>query len=273
MDRYAVTGHPIAHSLSPRIHIEFGEQTGRHVEYGLLDLEPDAFDRGVREFFAHDGKGLNVTVPHKERAFRFADQVSMAARVAGAANTLSRTDDGIVGHTTDGAGLLRDLQFNIGFAVAGTRVLVVGAGGTARSILLPLIAAGPGNLTLTNRTHANALALVDNFAGFGPIDVVTLSELAARRFDLIVNATSASLDDALPGLPDACVEDALCYDVMYAKHGTVFTRWAGANGASATCTGIGMLVEQAAESFAIWHGVRPETDTVLARLHADLALT
>jgi shikimate dehydrogenase len=270
MDHYAVIGNPIAHSKSPRIHAEFARQTGQDLEYGRILCEPDAFAETVRAFFAGGGRGLNVTVPFKEAAWRLADGRSPKAELAGAVNTLLSLPHGrLGGDNTDGDGLVRDLTNNHGFAFAGRRVLLLGAGGATRGVLRPLLETGLGGLTIANRTAAKAQDLADLAAGLGPVAGCGLDGLAGQCFDLIVNATSAGLSGAVPEIPDDCLAPAgWTYDMLYGDAPTPFCRWGRAHGAAMVLDGLGMLVEQAAESFRLWRGVRPETAPVIALLRA-----
>jgi shikimate dehydrogenase len=270
-DRYAVFGHPIRHSQSPRIHALFAEQTGQALTYTAEDVEPDSFEPSVRNFFSKGGRGLNCTVPLKELAYQLADALSNRARRAKAVNTLALQEDGtILGDNTDGVGLFRDLTENLGIAISGQRLLVLGAGGATRGILAPLLEHGPARITVANRTTAKALQLAQEFQALGPIDGCGLGELAGSSFDLILNATAASLGGDLPTLPDKLLAaNGCCYDLAYGREPTPFVRWGNAAGAQISVDGIGMLVEQAAEAFALWRGVRPHTAPVIALLNAE----
>ena len=266
-DRYAVVGHPVSHSRSPEIHARFARQTGQAMEYGAMDLAPDEFEAGVRVFFAAGGRGLNVTLPHKEAAARLADALTPRAERAGAVNTLAAQPDGtVLGDNTDGAGLMRDLQVNLDVRVEGSRVLLVGAGGAARGVVAPLLAAAPGVLVLTNRTMERAEVLAADFQDIGPV-VACPFEGLLDDFDLVINATSASLAGQRPALPDTAMSRAtVAYDMMYGSKPSAFMDWAAERGARQVSDGLGMLVEQAAESFLLWRGVRPDTAPVLAAL-------
>ena len=296
IDRYAVIGSGIGHSRSPQIHALFAQATRQAMEYGLLDAPPAAFKATVDKFFKAGGRGLNVTVPHKQAALQLCDSLTPRARRAGAVNTMARGDDGkLLGDNTDGAGLVRDLTVNLGCRLAGARVLLLGAGGAARGIVAPLLEAGIAALEIHNRHPARARALAQEFADLGPIRAgelpaplpppmpgvvgstmrVPSADAAAthraRRndggYDLIVNATSASLANELPEIPAHAVGiQTLAYDLAYRDRDTVFVHWARRAGATRAVMGLGMLVEQAAESFLLWRGVRPETAPVLAAL-------
>lgn len=262
-DRYAVIGHPVAHSKSPWIHTEFARVTGQVIEYQRIEAPLDGFARIVDEFHAAGGRGANVTLPFKDQAYLYCrNAVTERARAAGVVNTLIFESGGVRGDNTDGVGLLRDITVNLGREIAGKRVLLMGAGGAAQGVLGPLLAAAPQRLVVANRTGAKARSLAQRYgaaAGGG------YEEFAGERFDLLINATSAGLADEAPPLPaGAFAPGALGYDMVYGRD-TPFLAVARAAGAQA-CDGIGMLVEQAAESFLLWRGLRPETAPVLGAL-------
>jgi shikimate dehydrogenase len=262
-DRYCVIGNPVAHSKSPAIHAAFAAQTGQPLVYERCLAPLDAFAATVQALVASGCKGANVTVPFKLDAAALADTLSERAHAAGAVNTLGFTDAGITGDNTDGAGLVADILNNAGVAIAGKRVLLVGAGGAARGVILPLLRENPRELVIANRTFATAQALAVRFGG-----ATSACEFAALigQFDIVVNATSASLAGDLPPLPaGAFGPGTLALDMMYGSEPTPFMRFAASHGA-ATRDGLGMLVEQAAEAFTIWRGVRPDTAAVLASL-------
>ncbi|CAK0763231.1 shikimate dehydrogenase [Gammaproteobacteria bacterium] len=269
-DQYAVMGNPIGHSKSPLIHTAFAQETGQALTYTALLVARDAFPAAVAAFRAAGGKGLNVTVPFKAEAYAFAEVRSTRATRAGAVNTLSLLADGRwYGDNTDGVGLLRDLIDNLGVSLSGVRLLILGAGGAARGILQPLLTAGPRRVFVANRTPARARELAATFADLGPVVGGSFDELLDERFDLVINATSASLEGEVPPLPDGLLaEGAWCYDLMYASTTTPtpFLRWAIQHGAVRTEDGLGMLVEQAAEAFVLWRGVRPATAPVIRTL-------
>jgi shikimate dehydrogenase len=272
MDRYAVVGHPVAHSKSPLIHRLFAEQTGQDMVYETLLAPLDGFAETTRNFFAEGGKGLNVTVPFKAEAFVLADTCSPRAAQASAVNTLGIDADGrIWGDNTDGVGLVRDLRDALSLTLSERRLLVLGAGGAACGILGPLLGEGPRELVVANRTAAKAAALADRFRCLGPVRGCGLAELfGIGAFDLILNATSASLSEALPALPLGLVaNDTVCYDLAYGSEPTAFMHWAQAQGATRTEDGLGMLIEQAAVSFELWRGVRPDTGRVRGILRPD----
>lgn len=271
MDRYAVIGHPVEHSLSPRIHTAFAEQTGAAMAYGRIDPGPDGFAAAVRAFIAEGGCGLNVTVPFKAEAFAEVDHVTAAVRRIGVVNTISRQADGTVcGDNTDGVGLVRDLTANLDVSLASSRVLLVGAGGAVRGALPALLALAPAELVIANRTAARAAALAEEFADLGPTHGCGFDALAAdAQFDLVINGSAASLGGALPPLDPAVLgTGAVVYDMMYGDAARPFLDWAHRNGAGVVADGLGMLVEQAAESFRIWRGVRPDATAVLRSLRA-----
>lgn len=272
--RYAVFGHPIAHSQSPRIHRLFGEQAGIALSYGIVDAAPEAFADAVRRFFRDEGgHGANVTLPHKAAACELADERSEAAVRAGSANVLTRLADGrLAAHNTDGAGLLRDLTDRHGVDLRDRHVLLLGAGGAARGVAWPLLDAGVASLTIVNRTAATAAALVGAIGERARARTRHWQELdAIGSFDLIVNATAAGVLRQSLDLPPSLVDDrTVCYDMAYGAASILFTRWAEAAGAYRACDGLGMLVEQAAEAFALWHGRRPATAPVYQALRQSV---
>ncbi len=271
-DQYAVMGNPIAHSKSPGIHAMFAEQTGQRLEYSAIMVDLGGFDQAVGNFQASGGKGLNVTVPFKQDAWRLVDRRSERAERAGAVNTIKFMGDGsLLGENTDGVGLVRDLTVNHGIAIEGQRLLLLGAGGAVRGVLEPLLAERPKTLVIANRTVDRARVLADEFAALGQVSGCGFDALAGQQFDLVINGTAASLQGELPPLPDGILaEGAVCYDMMYAAEPTAFMQWALERGAAQALDGLGMLVEQAAESFAIWRGVRPETAPVIKAVRAGL---
>ncbi|WP_297797321.1 shikimate dehydrogenase [uncultured Marinobacter sp.] len=272
-DLYAVVGHPISHSKSPRIHSLFARQTGQPVEYTAIQAPLDDFAGTVRSFFARGGKGLNVTVPFKEQAWTLADRRTPEAEKAGAANTLLLDSDGLLtADNTDGRGLVTDLVHNHGVDLRDKSIMVLGAGGAVRGVLGPLLAERPAELTIANRTVSRAEALVELFrpdAGATRLSACGFEDVA-DRFDIIINGTSASLQGDLPPIsPNVIGADTVVYDMMYSLTTTTFNQWALDQGATRVFDGLGMLVEQAAESFRIWRGVRPETAAVMEELRND----
>ncbi len=271
-DRYIVVGNPIAHSQSPFIHARFAEQTGQRMRYEAVLVDEGGFAQAMGNFQASGGKGMNVTVPFKRDAWSAVDERGPLAERAGAVNTVVFLDDGRSrGENTDGIGLVRDLQDNHGFAIAGRRLLLIGAGGAARGAIEPLLRESPAVLVIANRTPDRAEALAREFGESGPVEASDLVSLAGRSFDCIVNATSASLRGQALTLPDGLPRDAVCYDMMYGSEPTPFMLWARGHGASKAVDGLGMLVEQAAEAFRLWRGVRPETPSVVRALRARLS--
>lgn len=270
-DEYAVMGNPVAHSKSPRIHTLFGQQTGQRLRYTAIQVDVGGFAQAVGNFAANGGKGLNITVPFKGEAFELADELSERARAARAVNTfVCRRDGYLIGDNTDGVGLVRDLTINHRAPLAGARLLLLGAGGAARGVLGPLLAEGPAALRVVNRTADRAQELAAAFAAQGPVTGGGYASLEGP-YDLVINATSASLAGELPPLPEGVLAPgAWCYDMMYGKEPTPFMRWARAQGAAQVLDGLGMLVEQAAESFTLWRKVRPQTAPVIATLRAEL---
>ncbi|MBJ2289344.1 MULTISPECIES: shikimate dehydrogenase [unclassified Pseudomonas] len=272
MDRYVVFGNPIGHSKSPLIHRLFAEQTGQALDYNTLLAPLEDFTGCAREFFLQ-GRGANVTVPFKEEAYRLANALTERAQRAGAVNTLSKLADGsLLGDNTDGAGLVRDLTVNAGLSLAGKRILLLGAGGAVRGALEPLLAQQPASLVIANRTVEKAERLAELFDDLGPVSASGFDWLS-EPVDLIINATSASLSGDVPPIAGSLVEPGktFCYDMMYAKEPTAFCRWATEHGAAVAMDGLGMLVEQAAEAFYLWRGVRPDSAPVLAELRKQLA--
>ena len=267
IDRYAVVGNPVAHSKSPTIHTAFAQATGQALTYETLLAPRDGFVATVERFVSEGGKGLNVTIPFKLEAFALARERSARAAAAGACNTLAWRGDHWFGDNTDGAGLLRDLVHNAGATIAGRDVLVLGAGGAARGILLPLLREAPRRLVIANRTHSRAVELAAAFAAMGPVTAVAPSALAGQRFDIVINATSIGLGSEVPRdlWPSGLfAPGGFAYDLVYANATTPFLAWAAEQGVTRTADGLGMLIEQAAESFVIWRGVRPNTAPVFA---------
>ncbi len=268
-DRYAVIGHPVDHSLSPTIHAQFAEQTGEAIEYGRIDPGEDGFAEGAASFFGEGGRGVNVTLPFKAEAFDWCDRRSERARRARVVNTLTLQANGwVAGDNTDGVGLVADLVGHLDLGLAGTRVLLIGAGGAARGVLGPLLAEMPVDLVIVNRTPARAESLAADFADAGPVRGCGFDAVANEAaFDLVINASAASLGGALPPIPDGAVaRGGAVYDMMYGAKAESFLAWGRDAGAATVADGLGMLVEQAAESFHVWRGVRPETAAVLAAL-------
>ncbi|MGB5445827.1 MAG: shikimate dehydrogenase [Psychromonas sp.] len=272
MDHYAVFGNPIKQSKSPFIHTLFAKQTLQQMVYNAIEPATDDFETTIKDFFSTQGKGCNITAPFKEQAYRFAQQLTERAELAGAVNTLKLTDDGIIiGDNTDGAGLLLDLKNNH-VHLKGSRILLIGAGGAARGVCATLLAEQPQQLVIANRTFSKAETLQKIFSKLGNVCAAELSQLSGK-FDLIINSTSASLHGEVPAIsPSLITPETAIYDMMYSAQATPFNAWAKAQGARVTIDGLGMLVGQAAESFAIWRGVKPGAKQVLTELRHNLAI-
>ena len=273
LDRYAVMGNPIAHSKSPMIHALFAKETKQKLEYGAILVELGQFSEAVATFKAEGGKGLNVTVPFKRDAWRLVDERSECAALAGAVNTIQIREDGsLFGDNTDGVGMIRDIKDNLGVTIAGKRVLLLGAGGAVRGVLGPLLEEKPAEVVIANRTPDRAQELADAFEDYGRIDGSSFADLDGSRYDIVINGTSASLKGEVPPLPEGILaRDAFCYDMMYGAEPTAFMRWADDEGCERIADGLGMLVEQAAESFLLWRGVRPQTTPVIKAVREALA--
>ena len=269
-DRYAVIGNPIAHSKSPTIQAAFAAQTDHDMSYERLLAPLDGFRATVERFAAEGGLGLNVTIPFKLEAFELATETTQRARLAGAVNTLKRTDGGWLADNTDGAGLVRDLMHNHGIVVTGRAVAILGAGGAVRGILKPLLDAGAVSVAVSNRTMAKAEAIAAHFSRYGRVEAVAPDAFGERRHGIVINATSLGMGgaavDTFPFPGTIFAPGAFAYDLIYSDQPTAFMRWAREHGAAGASDGMGMLIEQAAESFALWRGVRPDTKPVFALL-------
>ncbi len=268
MSRYAVVGDPIAHSKSPEIHSQFARQTGEDVSYDKHQVSAGEFEQFVRTFFAEGGSGLNITLPHKESAFNLAAVKSTRSQLAKAANTLWLNDqDELCAENTDGAGIVRDLTVNHDVQLSDRRLLIVGAGGAARGALATLIETNPSAIAVLNRTRQKAEAIAGDFAGKFDLQVLDYESQGDGDFDVIINATSMGIQDKAPPINAQLIgKECCCYDMMYGDEPTAFMRWASDNDAKIVIDGLGMLVEQAAESFRIWRGVRPQTQPVIDAL-------
>lgn len=267
-ERYAVMGNPVSHSKSPFIHAAFARQCGHKISYDAIQVDAGGLAQALGNFQAAGGKGVNITVPFKQEAFALCNEVSLRAQQARAVNTITFRADGTrYGDNTDGAGLVRDILHNHGGVIAQRRILLLGAGGAARGVVGPLLAERPAQLVIANRTPDKALELAAEFSDMGIVTGCGLPALAGKSFDLIINATAASLHKELPPLPeDVVAPGGWCYDMMYSTQPTIFMRWANEHGADKTLDGSGMLVEQAAEAFYLWRDVRPQTAPVIAAL-------
>lgn len=271
IDQYRVFGNPIHQSKSPNIHKAFAQATDQHINYQAQLVKDDEFEDTVKDFFAKGGKGLNITVPFKQRAFAMAQVLSAAAKKAEAANTLYLNAQGqLVAENTDGMGLVRDICHNLKGQLAAKRILVLGAGGAVRGVLQPVLAQLPTQVVIANRTYSKACDLAALFTDIGPIQATPMAQLKGP-FDWIINGTSASLAGDIPPLPQGLITNtSRCYDMMYSAQTTVFNEWALNQGAQQADDGLGMLVEQAAQSFNLWRGVLPPTDEVLLTLRREL---
>lgn len=263
-DHYAVIGNPISHSKSPLIHTEFAQQTEQDLDYIAREMPLDNLELGLKQLQAEGFKGINITVPFKEIAWQLVENKSDHAQRAGAINTIVFNDDGsLYGDNTDGIGLCRDLTDNNQVELTGKRVLLLGAGGAARGVIEPLLSYSPQQLIIANRTASKAQGLAKLFNEFGTISGIGFDEITGT-FDVVINATSASLHGEVPPLPDTLLNDnACCYDMMYSNTDTAFIIWAKQYGAAKTIDGLGMLVEQAAEAFRVWRGVKPTTQNII----------
>lgn len=266
-DHYAVIGNPISHSKSPLIHTEFAKQTGQDLDYVAREIPLDDLETGLKQLQAEGFKGINITVPFKEIAWQLVANKSEHAERAGAINTLVFNDDGsFFGDNTDGIGLCRDLTDNNHVALTGKRILLLGAGGAARGVVEPLLSYSPTELVIANRTASKAHDLALLFNEFGNVEGLGFDDITGT-FDVVINATSASLQGKVPPLPDSLLNDnACCYDMMYSNTDTAFITWAKQHNAAKTIDGLGMLLEQAAEAFRIWRGVKPETKIVMNKI-------
>lgn len=270
-DRYAVFGCPIKHSKSPQIHRLFAEQTQQSLEYAAQEVPAERFNESVNAFFSQGGKGLNCTLPLKELAWAYADRRTERAELSKAANTLAlRADGSLLGDNTDGCGLIVDLTANHGISLAESRILILGAGGATRGIIAPILEHSPNHLAIVNRTPGKAIALAAEFSVLGDVEGCGFADIQGQPFDLIINATSASLTDELPPLADDLLAaEGVCYDLAYGNQPTSFVRWGAAHNARKSLDGLGMLVEQAAEAFFLWRSIRPQTKPVIALLNAE----
>lgn len=266
--RYVLFGHPVGHSWSPFVHGLFARQLGDSIEYKLVDVAPADFRKTVIDFFVGQGQGANVTTPHKRAAAEVVNEMTPRAERAGAINVIAlRAGAKLFGDNTDGTGLVADLRGNLRTEIAGRRVLLLGAGGAVRGVLEPLLLEDPAALVIANRTADRAAELARDFADLGNVSGGGFEEISSGPWDIVINGTSASLANEVPALPDGVFgADTLCYDMAYGRGNTPFMDWATANGASQVVKGFGMLVEQAAESYLLWRGVRPDTAPVLEAL-------
>lgn len=264
-------GYPVSHSRSPVIHRLFAVQTGQNLQYELLQVTPANLEAAVSQFGRTGGKGLNITLPHKSEVARLVDEMSDRASTAGAVNTLIFGEEHLFGDNTDGIGLLRDLETNLKVQLKDAHILILGAGGATRGIVGPLLDAKPAEIVIANRTVSRATALAEHFSNSGPVRACSFKEIGTLPvYDLVINATSAGLKGETPPYPANAIHPvSVCYDLSYGLTPTPFSVWAAAQGAARSVMGWGMLVEQAAESFHLWRGVRPNTAPVLQQLNID----
>lgn len=271
-DQYAVVGNPISHSKSPLIHEQFAKQTGQILQYTAILGGEGELAKAVVEFSAKNGKGMNITVPFKQDAWALVDERNVHAEKAGAVNTIIIKKNGhLIGDNTDGIGLVTDISQNLGFDLNNKRVLVLGAGGAVRGVLGPILTKQPASVMIANRTKSRADELALLFSDEGNIVSSDFDALQDKHFDLIINGTAASLSGDVPSIPGSLVKDCVCYDMMYAAQDTAFMTWAKQHGALSTWDGLGMLVEQAAESFYLWRNVRPDTRPVIENIRASFS--
>jgi shikimate dehydrogenase len=267
VDQYGVFGHPVGHSLSPFIHGVFARETGQPMSYRAYDVLPAELSERVQAFFAGGGRGLNITLPHKVAAVEVVQELTGRAAHAAAVNTLALQGESILGDNTDGVGLVHDLCDNLGLVIAQRRLLILGAGGATRGVLAPLLGLEPAIVVIANRTPERAEAIAAAFSDLGVTQGVGFAYVGDTPFDLVINATSASLSGDIPPIPPGAIgAQTVCYDLAYGRSAMAFVRWAQQSGCALAVQGLGMLVEQAAESFRLWRGVRPETAHVLAAL-------
>ncbi len=270
-DQYAVFGHPINHSKSPRIHQLFAQQTEQNLVYKAQDVPAESFNQSIDTFFTQGGKGINCTVPLKELAYQRADSLSERAQFSKAVNTLVLQEDGtLYGDNTDGIGLVTDLTDNHSITLLNSRILILGAGGASRGIIEPLMKKSSSCIVIANRTVEKAITLSDEFSQLGDISGYGYDELKEKKFDLILNATSASLTGKTPNITENILaKNACCYDLAYSNQQTAFVKWGFTHGAKKNLDGLGMLIEQAAEAFFIWRGVRPKTSAIIELLNSE----
>ena len=262
MNKYAVIGNPIHHSLSPIIHTQFAKQVGLSMSYEKILAPLDGFTAAAKNFVSSGALGFNITVPFKVEAYDLVDSYTLNAKTAGAVNTIKVENGSLYGENTDGIGLVNDLCNNLQQSIKGKEILIIGAGGATQGILLPLLECQPDRILIANRTKARSLKLASNFSEYGKVCGFGLDQIKAKPVDIIINATSASLDGKIPEIPPGVATGALCYDLMYGKQ-TPFMKWAMKNSALSVSDGLGMLVEQAASAFAFWHGKTPQTKEVI----------
>ena len=265
MNKYAVIGNPIHHSLSPTIHAQFSKQIGLSMSYEQILAPLNGFNVAAKSFISSGALGFNITVPFKVEAYDLADEHTLNAKTAGAVNTIKVENGSLYGENTDGIGLVNDLSNNLQQAIKGKDILILGAGGATQGILLPLIECLPERILVANRTKARSLKLANSYSEHGKVCGFGLDQIKAKPVDIIINATSASLNEKMPEIPSGVAAGALCYDLMYGRE-TPFMQWARKNSALEVTDGLGMLVEQAARAFAFWHSMTPDTKEVIKSL-------
>jgi len=269
MNKYAVIGNPIHHSLSPTIHAQFAKQVGLSISYEKILAPLDGFTVTVKNFVSAGALGFNITVPFKVEAYDLVDECTSNANIARSVNTIKVESGALYGENTDGIGLVNDLCNNLQQSIKGKDILILGAGGTTQGILLPLLECQPERILVANRTKVRSLKLASNYSKYGKVCGFGLDQIKAKPVDIIINATSASLDGKMPEIPSGIAAGALCYDLMYGRQ-TPFMQWARENSALEVTDGLGMLVEQAASAFAFWHGITPETKQVIKSLRETI---
>ena len=267
MSKYAVIGNPIDHSLSPVIHAQFAKQVGLSITYEKILSPIDEFASNIERFIDSGGLGFNITLPFKIKAYELSDDCTINAKTSGAVNTIKVEGNTLIGENTDGIGLVNDLCNNLNQSLKGKEILIIGAGGATQGILKPLLDCGPEKILLANRTKEKSLKLANHFAKYGKVCGFGLDQIKKKSVDIIINATSASIDGEIPVIANGVAEGALCYDLMYGME-TPFMKWAQTNSALQVTDGLGMLVEQAASSFYFWHGKTPETQPVINSIRA-----
>ena len=265
MYNLAVFGNPIEHSLSPAIHAQFAQQLAIQASYIKILAPINNFAQAAQQFIDSGGDGFNITVPFKIDAYKLATELTLNAKMAGAVNTIKVTDSQLIGENTDGLGLVNDLTQNLGLSLKDKKILILGAGGATQGIILPLLQQQPSRLMIANRTASKAEKLANDFSKYGPAYGFGLDKIKSDPVDIIINATSASLDKKMPNIAPGCAEHAICYDLMYGEQ-TPFMNWARDNHALMIADGLGMLVEQAAHSFEFWTEKRPDTQAVIKNL-------
>jgi len=269
MNKYAVIGNPIQHSLSPTIHAQFAKQIGLSMSYEKILAPLDGFSITAKNFVSSGALGFNITVPFKVQAYDLVDEFTLNAKTAGAVNTIKVENDTLYGENTDGIGLVNDLCNNLQQSIRGKDILILGAGGATQGILLSLLECHPERILVANRTKSRSLKLASNYSEYGKVCGFGLDQIKAKPVDIIINATSASLEDKILEIPAAVATGALCYDLMYGRQ-TPFMQWAKENSALEVADGLGMLVEQAASAFSFWHGITPETKEVIKSLRETI---